>query len=254
MKIRALIIEDEHLAAQKLERMVNKLNHDVEVVKITDSVESSVSWLRENSVNLIFCDIHLGDGISFSIFDQIELKTPIIFITAYDQYALQAFKLTSIDYLLKPINATDLAVAFEKFLEMYSVEDQPPIDFSVLMDAVKGKTEDYQQRFMVYLGEKIITINTKEIAYFYAEGKYVFMVTQDGKEHVVDYTLDRLTQKLEPSQFFRVNRQFIVTLKGIAEMFTYSKSRVKLHLQPEAKKQVIVSGDRSSDFKRWLNK
>lgn len=256
MKIKALIIEDEHLAAQKLERMVRKLNHDVEVVKITDSVESSVSWLRENSVNLIFCDIHLGDGISFSIFDQIELKTPIIFTTAYDQYALQAFKLTSIDYLLKPINATELEKAFDKFLEMFAAESatQPPIDFSVLMDAVQGKNEAYQERFMVYLGEKIITVNTEEIAYFYAEGKYVFMVTKEGKEHVVDYTLDRLTQKLEPSQFFRVNRQFIVTLKGISEMFTYTKSRVKLNLQPESKKQVVVSGERSADFKRWLNK
>lgn len=253
MAIQALIIEDEPLAADKLERALNRAEHSVEVLAKAKSIQSAVQWLQNNTADLIFCDIHLGDGLSFNIFDQVEVKTPIIFTTAYDQYALQAFKLNSIDYLLKPVSKTDLEKALQKYVELKEPMN-PQIDFSALMDAMKGEKEDYQQRFMVYLGERIVTVKSEEIAYFYAEGKYVFLVTSDGKEHIVDYTLDRLTQKLDPTHFFRVNRQFIVTIKGIAEMFTYSKSRVKIELKPEAKKPVIVSGERSSDFKKWLNR
>ena len=253
MVIQALIIEDEPLAAEKLERTLNRADQNVEVIAKVESVKTAVAWLQDHKADLIFCDIHLGDGLSFGIFDQVEVKTPIIFTTAYDQYALQAFKLNSIDYLLKPVSAAELNKALEKFSELKEPTN-PQIDFSALMDAMKGEKEDYQQRFMVYLGERIVSVNSEEIAYFYAEGKYVFLVTSDGKEHIVDYTLDRLTQKLDPTHFFRVNRQFIVTIKGIAEMFTYSKSRVKIELKPEAKKPVIVSGERSSDFKKWLNR
>lgn len=251
--MKVLIIEDESLAAEKLERSLGKMKQPIQVLAKLESVEESVKWLNTQTADLIFCDIHLGDGLSFAIFEKVNVKTPVIFTTAYDQYALQAFKLNSIDYLLKPINSNDLQQALDKFTEWHEPINEQ-LDIAALIDAVSGKQQEHQKRFMIYVGERIITVPTEDINYFYAEGKYVFLVTSDGKEHIVDYTLDRLMQLLSPEQFFRVNRQFIVALQGIAEMVAYSKSRVKLELNPKASKPVVVSTERAANFKRWLNK
>ena len=247
-----LIIEDEHLAAQKLTRQLKKIDREIEVVEVLDDVESAINWLRDNTPDLILCDIHLGDGNSFSIFQEIEVKTPIIFTTAYDQYAVKAFKLNSIDYLLKPIAQDELSTAIEKFKD--SLMTNQLLDFNAIVDAIKPKeAEDYQKRFMVYVGDHIRTVNAGDIAYAYAEGKYVFIVTHEDKEYNVDYTLDRLTNALNPEHFFRVNRQFVVSLDGISDMYAWSKSRVKLVMNPKPQTDVVVSRERTADFKKWLN-
>jgi DNA-binding LytR/AlgR family response regulator len=247
-----LIIEDEHLAAQKLTRQLKKIDPTIEVSEVLDDVESAVDWLQVNSPDLILCDIHLGDGNSFSIFQEVEVKTPIIFTTAYDQYAVKAFKLNSIDYLLKPIAQDELTHAIEKFKD--SQLSNQLLDFDAIVDAIKpNESSNYQKRFMVYVGDHIRTVNTGDIAYAYAEGKYVFIVTHENKEYNIDYTLDRLTSCLNPEHFFRVNRQFVVSLDGISDMYAWSKSRVKLVMNPKPTSEVIVSRERTSDFKKWLN-
>jgi len=246
-----LIIEDEHLAAQKLTRQLQKIDDQINVVAVLDDVESSIEWLKEHRADLILCDIHLGDGNSFTIFQEVDVQTPIIFTTAYDQYAVKAFKLNSIDYLLKPISQDELSHAIDKFNESQLANQQ--FDFGAIMDVVKQEQVSYQKRFMVYVGDHIRTVNCEDVAYAYAEGKYVFIVTRENKEYNVDFTLDRLTASMDPEQFFRVNRQFIVSLGGISDMYTWSKSRVKLILNPKPNTDVVVSRERTADFKKWLN-
>lgn len=249
MKTKVLIVEDEKLAAQKLTRQLTQLDpSNIEVVKVIDSVSATIAFLSAQEVDLIFMDIHLGDDLSFSIFESIKVTTPIIFTTAYDQYAIKAFKLNSIDYLLKPISKSDLAYAFNKFLE----QKQHPIDYTTLLDSLRPQKE-YKKRFMVHVGEKVQSINIDQISYFFAEGKYVYMVCHQGKQHLIDFTLDKLKEQLEPCSFFRINRQFIVHIDSIDEMIPYSKGRLKVCLKPQSTKDAIVSIERSSAFKKWLN-
>lgn len=249
MKI--LIIEDESIAADKLERQLLQLDSTIEVCDKIESVSSAVKWLNQNTVDLIFLDIHLSDGLSFRIFDEVEIQTPIIFTTAYDQYAIQAFKVNSIDYLLKPINKFDLAQSLEKYKNLHSHEPQP--DFKALFETLTKTQETYQKRFMVVRGEKIMTVPIEEVAYFFAEGKYVFLVHQDGERYLVDYTLDKLHELVDPKQFFRANRQIIVHIDAIKTMNSWFKRRIKLEMNPAFDKEVIVSSERMKDFKNWLN-
>ncbi|MEO9965116.1 MAG: LytTR family DNA-binding domain-containing protein [Reichenbachiella sp.] len=249
---RVVIVEDENLAAQKLIRQLGEVDPAMEIVSVLDTVSGAVDFLNTNEVDLIFLDIHLGDDLSFNIFKETKVKTPIIFTTAYDQYAIQAFKLNSVDYLLKPINKSELKEALDKFQENRQVSS---VDYRLLVESLQSTMEPTsQKRFMVYKGDKVKTINTAEVAYFFAEGKYVYLVNMDGVEYLIDYTLDKLQSKLEPEQFFRINRQFIIQICAIKEMIAYSKGRLKIELDPTPRKETIVSTDRSSDFKNWLNK
>ena len=250
--MKVLVVEDEKLAAEKLMRQLNQLEDTIEIIGATESVKQTVEWLQQNSPDLIFCDIHLSDGLSFNIFNQVSVKTPVIFVTAYDQYAIQAFSVNSIDYLLKPVAKSDLQNALSKFQELRN-EMNAGIDFKAVMDAMRGPSKEYQKRFLVYFGDKIRTIDVEKVAYFYAEGKYVFLVEESGQEYIIDYTLDKLTNVLEPDVFFRINRQFIICVKGIDTMHTYTKGRVKIDLKPTSKKESIVSVDRAGKFKKWLN-
>lgn len=252
--MKVLILEDESIAADKLERQLGLLDSSIEVLDKIDSIQGAVRWLTQHQADLIFCDIHLSDGLSFRIFDQIETHTPIIFTTAYDQYAIQAFKVNSIDYLLKPIGKRDLAAALEKYRTLIPQTDQH-VNLSKVLAAMKDQhATTYQQRFMIYVGEYIRTVPVEDVAYFYAEGKHVTLVTKDGKQHGVDFTLDKLTRQLDPDQYFRVNRQFIVSLAGIVRMYSWTKARIKLELHPAIAKEVIVSVDRAAAFKKWLNR
>ena len=246
-----LIIEDEKIAADKLERQLLQLYPNYKVVGKIDSVKKAREWLRKQQADLIFLDIHLSDGLSFSIFDDLEITTPIIFTTAYDAYALQAFKLNSIDYLLKPINKGDLELAIKKF-EKFRPKNNPQ-HVQQLIDILQGKKQQYQERFMVHSGEKIKSIAIEQAAYFFAEGKYVFLVTQKNEQYIIDFTLDKLIHKLNPSDYFRINRKFIIHIDAIKQMFPYSKGRLKIELSPLAEQEVIVSIERSADFKQWLN-
>lgn len=248
-----IIVEDEELAAQKLARQLRAINQDINIVTTLDSVAGTVKFLSEKTVDLIFLDIHLGDDLSFKIFDQIVVKTPIIFTTAYDQYAIKAFKVNSVDYLLKPVGKKELNDALDKYFS----NNQPglPIDYQQLIQTFQAEKEPvYQERFMVYKGDRVKTINVKDIAYFFAEGKYVYLVENGGQKYLVDYSLDKLYSKLDPGLFFRINRQFIIHINAIGEMIAYSKGRLKILLVPEPKRDTIVSTDRASAFKSWLNR
>lgn len=250
---KVIVVEDERLAAEKLIRQLKNIDSDIEIIARLDSVASTVEFLSKNSVDLIFLDIHLGDDLSFHIFDQIKVKTPIIFTTAYDQYAIKAFKFNSIDYLLKPVNKNELREALTKFYD--NQHTQHAVDYQTLLQSIQSNLQSsFQKRFMVYKGDRVKTIEVKDVAYFFAEGKYVYLVDKEAREYLVDYTLDKLQHKLNPLQFFRINRQYIIQICAIRDMVAYSKGRLKITLEPEPKKEAIVSIDRAMDFKNWLNK
>ncbi|MFT7162683.1 MAG: DNA-binding LytR/AlgR family response regulator [Bacteroidia bacterium] len=250
---RVLIIEDEFYAAQKLIRQLQNIDPEIEILDTLDSVDESVKWLKANEVDLIFLDIHLGDDLSFKIFERINVKTPIIFTTAYDQYAIKAFKLNSIDYLLKPVNKKELEKALEKFHEQ-KLQSQA-FDYNQLLNSLQSeKNTSYQKRFMVYFGDRVKSIPVEEIAYFFAEGKYAYLISKDDKEYIVDYTLEKLEGLVNKDEFFRINRQFIIRIDSISEMIAYTKGRLKIELQPSCKKEAIVSIEKASEFKKWLNR
>jgi DNA-binding LytR/AlgR family response regulator len=253
MKI--VIVEDEPLAANKLERQLTALDDTIKVLDKLESIQQAVEWFRKNDADLIFLDIHLSDGNSFQIFEKVSVTTPIVFTTAFDKYAIEAFKLNSLDYLLKPIKKSDLERALNKYRSVFeSRELSPPIDFHAVLEAMKSTQKTFKDRFMVFTGrDQIKSIGIGEVAYFYAEGKYVYLIDKRGRQYVVDSSLDRLSIELDPKQFFRINRQFLIGYDAIKDMYTWTKSRVKLELNPPTIKEVVVSVERSSDFKRWLN-
>ncbi|MHC1705227.1 MAG: LytR/AlgR family response regulator transcription factor [Tenuifilaceae bacterium] len=247
-----LIVEDEIAAARRLAKMLVSIEPNFQILAITDSISASVDWLKNNpEPELILMDIHLADGSSFKIFDQIKIKCPIIFTTAYDQYAIQAFKVNSIDYLLKPIKQEELAYSINKFKT--GKTEKSSTDIEKLLTEIRKPQHEYQQRFVVQFADKLKSIEVNSIAYFIAMEKSVFLVTDDSHRYAVDYTLEKLEEVLDPKYFYRINRKFIVCFSAIKGMFTYSKSRVKIELFPDPETEVIVSSDRSSGFKDWLN-
>lgn len=251
--MRVLIVEDEHLAAEKLQRQLGKVAPDFEVITVIESVEGAIKFLRDETPDLIFLDIHLSDGLSFSIFDKVQVSSPIIFTTAFDQYAIQAFKVNSVDYLLKPVSLSDLQYSIDKFKKNFGKEQSFP-DLSMLKQALSPEKSQYQKRFLIYTGEKIRTIQVEDAAYFFAEARSVILASTDGKQHVMDYTLDKLEQMLNPDQFFRINRQFIINVDAIGGMVQHTKGRVKIQLEPACTKESIVSAEKASRFKAWLNR
>jgi DNA-binding LytR/AlgR family response regulator len=251
--MKVLIIEDEKLAATNLEKLIISLDSSMQIVGKLGSVRESVKWLSENSADLIFMDIQLSDGLSFSIFDQIKVTTPIIFTTAFDQYAIKAFKHNSIDYLLKPIDKEELAVSIEKFNDRFKKKQIPEINFEALLNSLKAKPE-YQKRFAVYAGLKIKSIPTKEIAYFYISDKNVFLTSTENVQYAIDFTLDKLEEMLDPQQFFRLNRKIIANIDSIKNIYAVSKSRITINLVPAFSEEVVVSLSRAADFREWLNK
>ena len=249
--MKVLIVEDESIAADKLERQLLQLDPSISVENKIESVTSTVKWLAENQVDLIFLDIHLSDGLSFGIFDEIDVDVPVIFTTAYDQYAIQAFKVNSVDYLLKPINKYDLERSLDKFKNYHF--NEPVVDYKEILQAMHSDTNQYQKRFMVMVGERIMSIRIDDVAYFFAEGKYVFIVDKEGERYLIDFTLDKLVEVLDPVIYFRVNRQVIIRIDAIKQMNSWFKRRVKIDLHPQFDKEVIVSNERVKDFKKWLN-
>jgi DNA-binding LytR/AlgR family response regulator len=257
-----VIIEDENLTAKRLEGMLHKYDPTLRVLARIPSVAEAVAWFGQpgQSVDLVFMDIHLEDDLGFRIFEQAQLTTPVIFTTAYDEYMIQAFKVNSIDYLLKPINYDELVAAIEKFKSLkkqfgQTNPNQTSHDLETLLNLIgKPKPADYKERFMITVGTKIRSIDTADVAYFYLEEKIVFLVTKDGLNLPVDYSLDKLTQLLNPRQFFRISRQFLVSLPAIQTIHTYSAGKLKLDLTPKSRQEVFVSGDRMTEFKEWLGK
>jgi DNA-binding LytR/AlgR family response regulator len=251
--MKVVIIEDETLAARRLEGLVKQYDPAIEVVATLPSIKNAVKWLAANPApDLLFMDIHLEDGLSFSIFEQADVDSPIIFTTAFDEYMLKAFKVNSIDYLLKPINREDLAQALNKYRRLNPAAVKPG-DLKQLLAQALRKEPAFKSRFVITAGTKIRTIGIEEVAYFYAEEKLTMLVTGANHRYPVDYTLDKLTELLDPAEFFRVNRKCIVKMKAIGAIHKYAASRLKLTLQPPTDMDVFVSTERYGAFKEWLD-
>ena len=253
--MKVLLVEDENLAVERLKRLINQVRPEMDIIHRTESVAETVTWLTNNEVDLIFMDIHLSDGSAFNIFEKLDVRTPIIFATAYDQYAIQAFRANGIDYLLKPVTKENLEASFEK-IERIGGLAQHTDQFSMrsLLQQLSAERKDYQKRFLVHYGQKIKSISIDQVAYFFADQKMVFMRTKDGIDYVLDESVDALEQKLDPDMFYRINRKFLICIDSINQMYSYSKSRVKLDLSPECNLETIVSVEKSGGFKAWLNK
>ena len=247
-----IIIEDEKPAARLLQRKLEKLNLEVGVM--LHSVEESIDWFSKNEhPDLIFLDIQLSDGLSFEIFEKVEIKSAIIFTTAYDEYALRAFKLNSIDYLLKPIDEDDLEIAIAKFKERFPKKEKLQIDFEEIKKMLSNPFEkNYKKRFTVKIGQHLKVISTDEIECFFSENKGTYIHTFDNRNYLVETTLEVLEQELDPSDFYRVSRKFIIPMKAIKEIVLYSNSRLKVILPSYNHDEVVVSREKVSDFKNWI--
>jgi two-component system, LytTR family, response regulator len=253
--MKTLIIEDESLTARRLETLLKKYDPDIEVLAVIPSVQGAIQWFRANqSPDLAFMDIHLEDDLAFKIFDEARIQTPVIFTTAYDEYTIQAFKVNSIDYLLKPINYDELAQALDKFKNLKEQFSQPNLERLLQYIENKEKEPEYKSRFMIAVGTKIRSYETSEIAYFYSADKLTFMVTKDNQRLPVDYSLDKLANLLNPRDFFRISRQYLVSFPAIQTVYAHYKGKLKLDLAPKSQEEVFVSGDRMTDFKAWLGR
>jgi len=247
-----IIIEDEKPAARLLQRKVEKLGLNVHTM--LHSVEESVQWFQANPhPDLIFLDIQLSDGLSFEIFEQIDIKSAVIFTTAYDEYALKAFKLNSIDYLLKPIDEDDLEVALNKYRQRNPEPQQLSLDFETIKRMLVNPVDkSYKKRFTVKIGQQLKVIPIEEVECFYSENKGTYVHTTDNRDYLLDQTLEQLETELDPKDFYRVSRKFIIPMRAIKEIVLYSNSRLKVVLPTYKGDEVIVSRERVSDFKEWI--
>lgn len=250
--MKVLIVEDEKMAARRLQRMVLEIDDQIEILATLDSIDGVINWVKnEPHPDLIFMDIHLADGSCFDIFNHVDIQKPIIFTTAYDEYAIQAFQVNAIDYLLKPIKPQALEKAIEKYQKQ---QPQQPAAQSIDLTELSRLLQRQKNinRFLIRIGQNFKTVEVKEAAYFYTENKITFLMSKEGKRYPVDYSLEKLETFLPPQSFFRINRQFIVCIDAIGKMYAVSKSRVKLEMNPSASIDTIVSTERSGKFKRWL--
>lgn len=250
-----LIVEDEELAAKELQNMLKQLEPTAEIVAVLGTVKSAVQWLKEHQADLIFMDIHLGDGDSFQIFQQVSIKCPVIFTTAYDEYAMKAFKHQGIDYLLKPFDKEDVRFALQKLKNINESVPKEPEAPNPSLPVLPLNYTIGKERFMVNMGTRLKTVLSNEIAYFMADDKYLFLVTRDGQSYIIEETITSLEPQLSTKDFFRINRKFIVSLPSIKEMYKLSRNRVRIILDPmpETDAMITVSEDRAEAFKTWLN-
>jgi two-component system, LytTR family, response regulator len=255
MKI--LIVEDEELAAERLAIMLKKYDPTLEVIATLDSVKTVVNYFRTQPMpELCFFDIQLADGLSFEIFEKVTITCPVIFTTAYDEYALKAFKVNSIDYLLKPIDREEIAHAFAKLktLKGEAQTASPGLDLGMLQQTIKLLTKQYKSRFMVKIGEHLTSINVTDIAYFFSEHKTTWFKHTNGKKYMLDYTLDQIEDLIDPKRFYRLNRKYLCTIDVIKDIISYSNSRLKIVLKdPPDKEDILVSREKVQEFKSWMD-
>jgi two-component system LytT family response regulator len=255
--MRIVIIEDEDAAVRRLVKLLKQVDPQHEVLATLDSIAATVQWLEENPApDLLLMDIHLADGASLEIFKHTEIRSPVIFTTAYDQYAVEAFRLNAIDYLLKPIKLEDLTEAISRITRTHASSSAAQMAEQT-MDLVQRLTRSglipATQRTLVKIGQTMKIVDLNESAYFYSQDKMTFAISKEGKRYPIDETLEQLEGRLDPTRFFRINRQLIVCIDAIEEMYAYSKSRVKIKLNPAfTQGDAIVSTERSPFFKRWL--
>ncbi len=253
MKI--LIIEDEYHAQKYLGNLLKKVIPTAQILELLDSVEDAVDWFKHHpSPDLIFMDIQLADGLSFSIFKKVEVDAPVIFTTAFDQYTLQAFKVNSVDYLLKPIDEIDLQKAVDKYQQIYGTNTT--FNQASLVKVINSfqQKENFRQRFLIKQGKDFIYLPVEEIAYLYSSDGMTFIMDIHKKRHLLDTTLDAIERELNPKNFYRISRKQIIHIQSVSKIFAYFNHRLKLALQPESKVEAIVSRERVKDFKAWLDR
>jgi DNA-binding LytR/AlgR family response regulator len=242
MKLSAIILEDEPFASKRLKRMIEEIAHDINVIEIFESIEDTANYLLENEhPDMLFVDIHVADGNSFELFKILDISSKVIFTTAFDKYAIEAFRKNATDYLLKPINRDQLAEAIEK---------ATPLN----MESKDILLEKYKNRFLIKFGAKLYTVKSTDIAYIFSKNKVTYFCTFDGDRIASDYILQDLETMLDPNLFFRANRQFIVHIESITKMQRHGASRVKLSLNPSISEEIVVSTDKTRIFKKWLGK
>lgn len=248
--MKVLIIEDEQPAAHKLIRLLKEIDGEIEIMDILSSVEHSINWLAEHpSPELIFMDIQLEDGICFEIFENYKIDTPVIFTTAYDAYALKAFKVNSVDYLLKPISPDDLKIAINKYKSLH----QPTMNYLHLQAIIEQLQPKTKERFLIKIGEHYISVQAQSINCFYIMERSTFILTDKGKSYPIDYSLDKIEQLVDPKCFFRVNRNYIVSFSAIQDIISYSSSRLKIVLANRKDlEDILVSRERVAGFKAWM--
>lgn len=248
-----LIIEDEDPAALRLEKMISELRPTCTLVGRTDSVVSSIDWLNINEKpDLIFMDIQLADGLSFEIFKQVDINVPVIFTTAFDKYMLKAFKVNSIDYLLKPIDKEDLKQAIAQYENLH--EKRESVDSEVIQQLLGSlRKKEYKRRFLIKSGDHFAHIGVDEIAYFYSEDSVLFLATNSGKKYIVEFTVDKLMEHLDPDSFFRINRKVVINDKCIDKISSYFNSRLKLDVNPKLHFDIVVAREKVKSFKEWLD-
>lgn len=252
MKI--LIIEDEEHAAKRLEALVKELLPEAIVLAKLDTVKRSVEWLNtKENPDLVLMDIQLADGISFQIFEQCEVKCPVIFTTAYDEYALKAFKVNSIDYILKPVDKEELSRAFTKLKELTFAPGRGQVPLGNIEDVMRMLTKKSKTRFVIKVGEHLRTIEVENILYFYSQDKTTFCHTNEKRDFILDYTLEQLVELLDPKAYFRINRKYLVHTKAIQDIINYTNSRLRLVLKNSSDNDVIVARERVQEFKEWLD-
>ena len=248
-----IIIEDEKLSAEHLENLLKRIDPDIKVLANYDSVKSAIAGLQKGEkADLLFVDIHLADGLSFDIFSKISIETPVIFTTAYNEYAIKAFKVNSVDYLLKPIGSEELKAAVDKFKRLNKSE------YAKLVENIAASyqliNKQHKSRFMVKMGDTIVTVKTEDIEHFVSEDGLVLLVTNAGKRFAVDYTLDQLEELVGTETFFRINRKVLISINAIQKVSSYFNSRLKITANLLEDEAAVVSRERVNEFKQWLDK
>ncbi len=251
-----VIIEDEHLTAERIRTLLERIEPGIAVMAVLDSVKEAVSWFRQNrKPDLVLMDIQLADGICFQIFDQVEIEIPVVFITAYQEYAIRAFKVNSVDYLLKPVTEEALVSAIEKYRHHFGRPEPAPIIDRQLLGTLRQMMErSHKTRFMVRVGEQIRSIGVERILYVYSLQKSTYLHTDDHRNYPVDYTLEALSGLLDPDAFFRINRSHIITHRSIRRIITLSATRLKVELEDAPGEELFVSRERQTRFKEWLDR
>ena len=253
MKI--LIVEDEELAVKKIRKTLAGVEPDAEVVAVTDSILSTVNWLEENQApDLILMDIELSDGQSFEIFNQTTIKSPVIFTTSYDEYALKAFKVNSIDYILKPVDRDELAGALKKWSMLGKNDPGQKLLLDNIGQAIQMLMKKYKTRFVIKVGEHLRTVEVSSIRYFYSQEKATFCSTDENRNFILDYTLEQLEEMTDPAEFYRINRKYLVRSGAIQDIISFTNSRLKLVLKGSQDNDIIVARERVQDFKQWLDR
>ncbi|MGL1889747.1 MAG: LytTR family DNA-binding domain-containing protein [Reichenbachiella sp.] len=250
--MKVLIVEDEVLAAERLEKLLSRIDPNIEVLDKLDTVKATVEWYENHEEpDLTFFDIQLADGLSFEVFEQVRIKNAVIFTTAYDQYAIRAFEVNSIDYLLKPIVELKLEKALAKFKEF---NRDNSIQIEQVQALLQSNNKEYKERFVVKVGEHLKTVLVQDVACFYSQDGGTFLATTDNRKLLIDYSIDQLTELIDPKSFFRINRKYVLNFNAIKDIITFSNSRLKIYLKHIENDDLIVARDRVGEFKSWLDR